>query len=163
MKTICTLVLIQFFGLIHTQTCAQIRRYQSKEAKFSLGFPDEYAETEQTYDKGKMVNVTSVKDDNMFWVNYTIFNKSVEGSELILVKEALDNFVMEMGCHTESKRENIFLSHKCMDATLKTADNATNIYLRIFFVGNIRYELAVMSAKDLAGTSEKFFSSFKFE
>ncbi len=163
MKTLNSLVLILFLLGLSLPAWSQIRRYHSKEAKFSIGFPDEFAETEQTHDKGKVVNITASKEDNMFWVNYTIFNKAVEGSELLLIKEALDNFVIDMGGYTQNKRENIFHSHKCMDAIIKTADEASNVYLKIFFVGNIRYELAVISAKDLAGTSEKFFASFKFE
>ncbi len=141
----------------------QLMRYHSKEGKFSISFPAEYAESEQEYDKGRMINVTAAKDDNVFWVNFTIFKNGVEGNELILAKEALDNFVLEQGCSLESKRENLFLGHKCMDAMLKTADGVTNIYFRVFFVGNIRYELAVISSRDLAGTSGKFFQSFALD
>lgn len=148
------------FLMVIAPCAAQLKRYHSPEGKFSISFPGEYAESEQTYDKGRMVNVTAAKDDNMFWVNYTIFKNPVDGNELILVKEALDNFAIEQGCSLESKRENIFLTHKCIDAVLKTADGATNIYLRVFFVKDIRYELAVMSSKDLSGTSGKFFQTF---
>ena len=139
-------------------------KYTSKEGKLMVTFPNEYKTEDKNTEAYSSKETKATLDGQLFFVTYNIHNVKLTNHES-LAKTSLESFVEAIGGTITSQNVWIINNNNGLKARLKIEKNDLIAEYGVVLVGDIQYQVAVVSetAKWNQARSDAFFKSFKLK
>lgn len=157
-------IIILFTGLVSTTPPPNKVKYTSAEGKLSVVFPDYFTTSEMEEANFKTLKVQAQYDEIAFFVAYTIHETELEDN-YNLATISLESFAEALGTEIKEESDWIVKKNKGKRAMLYSSKDKLKGEYRAVVVGQIQYQLVVISTEDSWNEkmATEFLKSFKIK
>lgn len=139
-------------------------KYTSVEGKLEITFPSSYDVQDMSTENYSSIQAQSNLDEQLFFVTYNIHKTELSDTEG-LAETSLSSFTEAMHGEVTSTNTWQVKKNKGLKAKLKIEEHGLIGEYGVVIVGQIQYQVAVVSAPDKwnQARSDAFFKSFKIK
>jgi hypothetical protein len=139
-------------------------KYASTEGKLMITFPASYDSKDMSTASYTSIQTQATVDDQMFFVTYNIHTTELVDHQS-LAETALNSFSEAMNGTISSQVTWQVKKNKGLKARIEIEELGLIADYGVVLVGQIQYQVAVVSAKDIwnQARSNAFFKSFKIK
>lgn len=162
MKKLAATLFVIISLSVSSQTLAQ--KLQSDEGKFSIEFPCSYQKESTEGDVQTTHKFTCDKDNNTFFVGYTLHKTDIMGHEE-MAQVSVDSFLEAVGGEKVSQEEWRVRKNPGLKTVMTINNGAVLVNYQVVLIDQYQYQLVVLAGKDDFDekAAAKFFKSFKLE